>query len=245
MSREKIRGISGQFIDDPKMDIMKLKSSLSVDGIKMDNFAPDLKWSDLKPNIDGIIPVIAQDYRTDEVLMLGYMNQEAFNTTINSGRMTYYNAVNKSIYVMGEEEGRYQYVKGLCADCNYGSVLAKVSTVGVFPCEEAKSAFVHNIVQKQYTEKNPLKVLESVYAIIEDRKVNPKADSYTNHLFQKGMDEILKKITEECTEILLATKNGDSESIKYEISDFLYYCMILMVEKGITWEEITNELAQR
>ena len=245
LSSEKIRGIAGSFINDPKMDIMKLKSKLSLDGIKMDNFAPDLKWCDLKPNADGLIPVVVQDYRTDEVLMLAYMNQESFNMTINSGRMTYYSRSRKSLWMKGETSGHYQYVKALTADCDYDTILAKVSQVGVACHTGNKTCFFNNIVKKEYIEKNPLKVLEDVYAIIADRKENPKEGSYTNYLFDKGTDKILKKLGEECTEIVIAAKNPDPEEIKYEISDFLYHCMVLMVEKGVTWEEITNELAQR
>ena len=245
LSREKIRGIAGPFINDPKMDVMKLKSTLSVDGIKMDNFAPDLKWSDLKPNSDGLIPVVVQDYRTDEVLMLAYMNQESFNTTINSGRMTYYSRSRQKLWMKGETSGHYQYVKSLTADCDYDTILAKVSQVGVACHTGSPTCFFNNIVKKEYIEKNPLKVLESVYDIIADRKENPKEGSYTNYLFDKGTDKILKKLGEECTEIVIAAKNPDPEESKYEISDFLYHCMVLMVEKGVTWEEITQELSQR
>ena len=92
---------------------------------------------------------------------------------------------------------------------------------------------------------NPLEVFENVYQIIKDRKEHPKEGSYTNYLFDKGIDKILKKVGEECTEIVIAAKNPDKEEIKYEISDFLYHAMVLMVEKGVTWEEITNELARR
>ena len=94
-------------------------------------------------------------------------------------------------------------------------------------------------------EKNPQKVLEDVYSIIMDRKVNPKEGSYTNYLFDKGVDKILKKVGEECTEIVIAAKNPNPEEIKYEISDFLYHMMVLMVEKGITWEDVMQELSQR
>ena len=89
------------------------------------------------------------------------------------------------------------------------------------------------------------KVLYALYEVIEDRKKNPKEGSYTNYLFDKGIDKILKKVGEECTEIVIAAKNPDKEEIKYEISDFLYHAMVLMVEKGVTWEEITRELVRR
>ena len=90
-----------------------------------------------------------------------------------------------------------------------------------------------------------LHVFQDVYDVIADRKLHPKEGSYTNYLFDKGIDKILKKVGEECTEIIIAAKNPDKEEIKFEISDFLYHAMVLMVEKGVTWEEITNELARR
>ncbi len=245
LKRDNIRGISGPFINDVDRDIMNLKSTLANDGIKMDNFAPSLVWSDLKKNTDGMVPVIVQDYKTDEVLMLAYMNEEAFNRTINSGRMTYYSRSRNEIWEKGLTSGHLQYVKSLTADCDFDTILAKVSQVGVACHTGTKTCFHNNIVKKEYIEKNPLKVFEEVYNVIADRKVNPKEGSYTNYLFDKGVDKILKKVGEECTEIVIAAKNPDPEEIKYEISDFLYHCMVLMVEKGVTWEEITTELAQR
>ncbi len=245
LSRNNIRGITGPFINNPKTDIMKLKSELSANGVKMDNFAPDLEWSNLKPNADGLVPVVVQDYRTDEVLMLAYMNEEAFNNTINVGKMTYFSRSRQTLWLKGETSGHYQYVKSLTADCDYDTILAKVSQVGVACHTGNPTCFFNNIVKKEYIEKNPLKVLEEVYGIIQDRKANPKEGSYTNYLFDKGVDKILKKLGEESTEIVIAAKNPDPEEIKYEISDFLYHCMVLMVEKGVTWEDITQELSQR
>ena len=145
----------------------------------------------------------------------------------------------------GETSGHIQYVKELTADCDFDTILAKVSQVGVACHTGNPSCFFNEIVKKEYIEKNPLKVFETVYNIIEYRKNNPKEGSYTNYLFDKGIDKILKKVGEECTEIVIAAKNPDPEEIKYEISDFLYHVMVLMVEKGVTWEEITQELAQR
>ena len=118
----------------------------------------------------------------------------------------------------GMTSGHYQYVKSLTADCDYDTILAKVSQVGVACHTGSPTCFFHNIVKKEYIEKNPLKVFESVYDIIADRKENPKEGSYTNYLFDKGTDKILKKLGEECTEIVIAAKNPDSEEIKYEIS---------------------------
>lgn len=130
LSRKNVRGIAGSLINNPKTDIMEMKSQLSASGIKMDNFEPNLKWSDLKKNSDGMVPVIVQDYRTDEVLMLAYMNEEAFDTTINIGKMTYYSRSRNELWTKGLTSGHIQYVKSLTADCDYDTILAKVSQIG-------------------------------------------------------------------------------------------------------------------
>lgn len=245
LKRKNVRGIAGPFINDPRTDVMEMKAQLSAGGIKMDNFEPALKWEDLKKNSEGMVPVIVQDYRTDEVLMLAYMNEEAFHTTINIGKMTYFSRSRQELWTKGLTSGHIQYVKSLTADCDYDTILAKVSQVGVACHTGSPSCFFNEIVKKEYMEKNPLKILEDVYGIILDRKANPKEGSYTNYLFDKGIDKILKKVGEEATEIVIAAKNPDPEEIKYEISDFLYHVMVLMAEKGITWEDITQELSQR
>lgn len=245
LSRKNVRGIAGSLINNPKTDIMEMKSQLSASGIKMDNFEPNLKWSDLKKNSDGMVPVIVQDYRTDEVLMLAYMNEEAFDTTINIGKMTYYSRSRNELWTKGLTSGHIQYVKSLTADCDYDTILAKVSQIGAACHTGNQSCFFNEIVKKEYVEKNPQKVLGDVYNIILDRRKNPKEGSYTNLLLEKGLDNILKKVGEENTEIIIAAKNTDHEHLKYEISDYIYHLMVLMAEKDITWEEITQELSQR
>ncbi len=245
LKRKNVRGIAGNFINNPETDVMEIKSRLSAAGIKMDNFEPSLHWADLKKNTDGLVPVVVQDYRTDEVLMLAYMNEEAFESTIHIGKMTYYSRSRRELWTKGMTSGHVQYVKSLTADCDYDTILAKVSQVGVACHTGSPTCFFNNIVKKEYMEKNPLKVLEDVYGIIIDRKMHPREGSYTNYLFDKGIDKILKKIGEEATEIVIAAKNPDPEEIKYEISDFLYHMMVLMAEKGVTWEEITEELSKR
>ena len=245
LKRKNVRGIAGNFINNPETDVMEIKSRLSAAGIKMDNFEPSLHWADLKKNTDGLVPVVVQDYRTDEVLMLAYMNEEAFESTIHIGKMTYYSRSRRELWTKGMTSGHVQYVKSLTADCDYDTILAKVSQVGVACHTGSPTCFFNNIVKKEYMEKNPLKVLEDVYGIIIDRKMHPREGSYTNYLFDKGIDKILKKIGEEATEIVIAAKNPDPEEIKYEISDFLYHMMVLMAEKCVTWEEITEELSKR
>lgn len=245
LKRDSVRGITGKFVTDPDTDIMLLKTELSTHGLNMVNFTSALQWSDFKVNSDGMVPVIVQDYRTDEVLMLAYMNEEAFLCTISSGKMTYYSRSRQEIWMKGETSGHIQYVKSLTADCDYDTILAKVSQIGVACHTGNPTCFFHPIVKKEYMEKNPLKVFEDVYDIIMDRKRNPKEGSYTNYLFDKGIDKILKKVGEENTEIVIAAKNPDPEEIKYEISDYLYHLMVLMAEKGVTWEDITQELSKR
>lgn len=245
LKRENVRGICGDFINEPDTDIMRLKTEFAGEGIRMDNFAPALQWSDLKLNSDGMVPAIVQDYRTGEVLMLAYMNEEAFHATIATGRMTYYSRSRQSLWLKGETSGHFQYVKSLTADCDKDTILAKVSQVGAACHTGAYSCFFNEIVKKEYSEKNPHKVFEDVYQVITDRKAHPRDGSYTNYLFDKGLDKILKKVGEEATEVVIAAKNPEPEEIIYEISDLLYHTMVLMVEKGVTWEDVTQELAQR
>ena len=159
--------------------------------------------------------------------------------------MTYWSRSRNELWTKGLTSGHLQYVKSLTADCDYDTILAKVSQVGAACHTGNRTCFFNNIVKKEYVEKNPLTVLESVYAVIVDRMKNPKEDSYTNAVMEKGIDEILKKLGHECTEIILAAKNPDSDDLKFEISDFMYHCMILMAQKNNTWAEIAGELAQR
>ena len=193
-----------------------------------------------------MVPVVVQDYRTLEVLMVAYMNEEAYNQTLKLGKMTYYSRSRNELWLKGATSGHYQYVKSLTADCDMDTILAKVSQVGAACHTGAKSCFFNEITKKDYEESsNPLQVFEEVFDVIKDRKIHPKEGSYTNYLFDKGIDKILKKLGEEATEIVIAAKNPNANEVKYEISDFLYHMMVLMAEKDVTWEEITTELANR
>ena len=228
--------------DFPMMD---LKHTLLEKGISVNTFESSLSWEELKLNSDGMVPVVVQDYKTQEVLMVAYMNQEAFETTVRTGRMTYWSMSRKELWVKGLTSGHFQYVKELRIDCDNDTLLAKVSQVGAACHTGNSSCFYRTIMKKEYDETNPLKVFEDVFQVILDRKEHPKEGSYTNYLFDKGIDKILKKVGEEATEIVIAAKNPDPEEIKYEISDFLYHVMVLMAQRGVTWEDITKELARR
>lgn len=202
-------------------------------------------WSELKKNSDGMVPVVVQDYKSDEVLMVAYMNEEAFNKTIETGIMTYYSRSRNELWIKGLTSGHFQYVKSMKLDCDLDTILVKVVQIGS-ACHTGKgSCFFNEAFSLNNTNHNPSKVFDEVMGTILDRKVNPKEGSYTNYLFDKGIDKILKKVGEEATEIVIAAKNPDKEEIKYEIADFLYHVMVLMAEKDVTWEDITEELANR
>lgn len=245
LKKDCVTGIGGPYISDPATYVTELKQDLAAEGIETKKFESSMEWSEFKLNSDGMIPVIVQDYQTAEVLMMAYMNEEAFNTTLSLGKMTYYSRSRKELWIKGETSGHYQYVKSLTIDCDKDTLLAKVSQVGAACHTGNTTCFFQELVKKEFVTKNPLKVFESVYEVIQDRKEHPKEGSYTNYLFDKGIDKILKKIGEEATEIVIASKNPEKEEIKYEISDFLYHMMVLMVEKGVTWEDIVEELSQR
>lgn len=245
LSLEGISGISGGVVNENAKEILAIKSICLEKGLAVNSYENAMKWSDLTLNSDNMIPVVVQDYQTAEVLMVAYMDEEAYYNTLKTGKMTYYSRSRNEQWVKGETSGHYQFVKALYADCDMDTILAKVSQIGVACHTGAKSCFYNQIIKKDYDETNPLKVFEEVLSVIKDRKINPKEGSYTNYLFDKGVDKILKKMGEEATEIVIAAKNPNPEEIKYEISDFLYHMMVLMVEKGISWEEIMTELANR
>ena len=238
-------GICCTAFRSPGFEFMELKHELKENGLSVNTYESSVSWDELKKNSDGMVPVVVQDYKTQEVLMVAYMNQEAFETTIRSGRMTYFSRSRQELWIKGLTSGHFQYVKELQVDCDKDTLLAKVHQIGAACHTGNRSCFYQTILKKEYDETNPLKVFEDVYGVIEDRKLHPKEGSYTNYLFDKGIDKILKKVGEEATEIIIAAKNSDPEEIKYEISDFLYHVMVLMAERGVTWEDITKELARR
>ncbi len=238
--------VDGVIVDcDENTDFMAMKQELKAKGIAVNTFTSSISFDEFKLNSDGMIPVIVQDYKTDEVLMLAYMNKEAFELTVNTGKMTYFSRSRNEIWVKGLTSGHFQYVMSMEIDCDNDTLLAKVRQVGAACHTGNRSCFYRNLLKKDYTNTNPLKVFDEVMATIEDRKLNPKEGSYTNYLFDKGIDKILKKVGEEATEIIIAAKNPDKEEIKYEISDFLYHVMVLMSLKEVSWDDIIRELARR
>ncbi len=229
-----VLGVSTNHYKDK--DLMKAKLSLKQQNIQVNTFESSIDFSEFKLNEAGLIPVVVQDYKTSEVLMVAYMNEEAFHKTVETGRMTYYSRSRQSLWLKGETSGHYQYVKSMSIDCDKDTILAKVLQIGAACHTGNRSCFFQELYKKEYDDTNPLTVLSDVYNIILDRKQNPKEGSYTNYLFDKG---------EEATEIVIAAKNPGSEELKYEISDYLYHLMVLMAQCNLDWNDIIKELAHR
>lgn len=240
-----VKGLAGQFVSSLDMDFVGFKEKCEDADIKIASFESDMDFSEFKLNSDGLLPVIVQNFKTEEVLMLAYMDEAAFEQTIKTGKMTYFSRSRQALWVQGETNGRVQYVKSLTVDCDKDTLLAKVEQVGGTCSTGNRTCFYQQIVGEDYDETNPRQVFEHIYDTILDRKENPKEGSYTNYLFEKGIDKILKKVGQEATELVIAAKNPNPEEIVYELSDFLYHAMVLMVEKGVTWEEIIRELSDR
>ena len=228
-----------------KMDIMEIKQEFAKANIEVKTYESALDFSVFKLDKDGLIPVIVQDYKTHEVLMMAYMNEESYEKTIRTGKMTYFSRSRQQLWTKGETSGHYQYIKSLTLDCDNDTILAKVSQVGAACHTGNRSCFFQELMSREYDDTNPLNVLENVYSVIRDRKDHIKGGSYTNYLFEKGIDKILRKLGEQATGIVVAAKNPNQDEIKYEISDLLYYLMVLMAERDIVWKDVTDDLADR
>ncbi|NLD48883.1 MAG: bifunctional phosphoribosyl-AMP cyclohydrolase/phosphoribosyl-ATP diphosphatase HisIE [Clostridiaceae bacterium] len=212
---------------------------------------------DLKFDANGLIPVITQDYKTNEVLMLAYMNEEAFNKSVETGKVHYFSRSRNKLWLKGESSGHFQNIKSIKPDCDNDALLIKVEQIeaachtGHYSCfyREIEKDAVKETSEKVFDEKtvygDKSKVLQEVYDVIVDRTIHPKEGSYTNYLFEKGLDKILKKVGEETAEVIIASKNKDKGEITYEISDLFYHLFVLMVERGVKPDDIYDELKKR
>ncbi len=243
LSMENMDTVMTNYFEDK--DIYKAKRALKNNGVDIDVFEALIDFSDFKLLDNGLIPVVVQDYRTNEVLMVAYMNEESFNKTIETGKMTYYSRSRQELWLKGDTSGHFQHVKSLMLDCDNDTILAKVRQIGAACHTGSYSCFFKELAKKEFSKKDPFKILQEDYDIIIDRKNNPKEGSYTNYLFDKGIDKILKKCGEEAAEMIIAAKNPESEELKYEIADFLYHMMVLMAECDIDWEDVAIELLNR
>ena len=245
LSYQTVQAVSTNYFEEKEKNIYRVKRALKKQGISVDVFESQIDFSDFKLLDNGLIPVVVQDYRTNEVLMMAYMNEESYKRTIQTGRMTYYSRGREELWVKGETSGHFQYVKVLMLDCDNDTILAKVRQVGAACHTGNRSCFFKELAKKDYIDLNPLTVLMEDLETIMERKEHPKEGSYTNYLFGKGIDKILKKCGEEAAEIIIAAKNPEKEELKYEIADFLYHMMVLMAECGLDWSDITRELVNR
>lgn len=245
LSDEKTQAAATSATSDTDTNLMQLKADLKAMGADMNTFECPYTWDMLKKGPDGLVPAVVTDYRNEEVLMVAYMNREAFEQTVKTGQMTYWSRSRQELWVKGLTSGHFQYLKELRIDCDDDTLLAKVAQTGAACHTGNRSCFYRTILSRETPARNPMKIFEQVYDVIQDRRIHPKEGSYTNYLFDKGIDKILKKCGEEATEIVIAAKNPNPEEVKYEMADFLYHMMVLMNERGVTWDDIAQELANR
>ncbi len=189
---------------------------------------------------NGLVPAIAQDAATGEVLMLAWMNEEALKLTLETHIVHYWSRSRQEIWKKGETSGNRQRLQGLYYDCDGDAILLKVDQTGVACHTGAYSCFFHE-VQAAPSRRETLPML---YQTILDRKMNPREDSYTNYLFEKGIDKILKKVGEESAEVIIGAKNSREELV-YEASDLIYHLLVLLVNEDITLGDIYRELEGR
>ena len=204
-------------------------------------------FEDIKFDKKGLVPAIVQDVYTKEVLMLAYMNKQSLEMTIETKRATFFSRSRNEIWVKGETSGNYQYVVDIKVDCDLDTVLLTVDKKGP-ACHTGEESCFYTSIEDDGSKskiKNANNILRILYKVIEDRKENPKEGSYTNYLFDKGIDKILKKVGEENAEVIIASKNTDNDELIYETSDLIYHLLVLLVEKDITLDDIFNELNKR
>lgn len=204
----------------------------------------------LKFDEAGLIPAIVQDYYTREVLTLAYMNAESLAISIAERRTCFYSRSRQKLWRKGEESGNVQHIVSITADCDEDALVVSVIKDGPACHTGAESCFfnpvfVDDTVQDTMQDAAEKFSYQGLYQLLEGRKLNPQPGSYTSYLFEKGLDKILKKVGEECTEVVIAAKDNDRAETVYEVADLCYHTMVLLVEAGIPLEEISAELARR
>lgn len=196
----------------------------------------------LKFDDRGLIPAIVQDYYTKQVLTLAYMNAESLAISIAEKKTCFFSRSRNKLWRKGETSGNFQHIVSITSDCDEDALVVEVVKDGPACHNGTESCFTTDIFISE--EIKPF-CYEGLYNLIKGRKIDKKEGSYTTYLFEKGIDKILKKVGEECTEVIIAAAKNDKEETIYEISDLCYHVMVLMVEAGITTQDITKELAKR
>ena len=205
--------------------------------MNIDNIVEEIKFDDR-----GLVPAVVQDADTKKVLMLAYMNKESIKKTLKEREACYYSRSRKELWKKGETSGNIQKVKGFYYDCDKDSILIIVEQTGVACHTGEFSCFFNEVLKAENEEAD---VLKDLYNLLEDRKENPIEGSYTNYLFEKGLDKILKKVGEETSEVIIGAKNKSKRELVYEISDLVYHVLVLMVNENINIEDIKKELKGR
>lgn len=211
----------------------------------------------LKFDEKGLMPAVVQDHISGEVLMVAYMNKEALLKTLETGKAHYWSRSRQKLWLKGETSGHYQYVKSVKIDCDGDALLILVEQKGSACHTGQYSCFYRTLGKEGIGEEcshgtsafpggnNNSLILQEVYDTILDRAAHPKEGSYTNYLFEKGIDKMLKKVGEEAAEVIIAAKNNSKEELKYEIADLLYHILVVMAERGLTPDDVYNELKER
>ena len=197
---------------------------------------------EVKYDEKGLIPAIVQDHYTKEVLTLAYMNAETLALTIAEGRTVFWSRSRQQIWRKGETSGNVQKVVSITADCDGDALVVEVVKTGPACHTGAESCFFNEVYVSDEVKQFSW---EGLYRLIQGRKTNPKEGSYTTYLFEKGKDKVLKKVGEECTEVLIGAAKNDKEETVYEIADLAYHLLVLMVEMGISLEDIIAEESKR
>lgn len=197
---------------------------------------------DIKFGPDGLVPAIAQDAESLEVLMLAWMDREALEKTVKGPYATYYSRSRKELWVKGATSGNLQEVVSVRYDCDADAMLVKVRQKGVACHTGARSCFFNAVKGGDVADAS---ILGELFAVIEDRKANPREGSYTNKLLTGGLDRILKKVGEEAGEVIIAGKNEDPDEIAYEAADLIYHLFVLLAQQGMTPGDVYAKLRER
>lgn len=196
----------------------------------------------LKYDERGLIPAIVIDTETRRVLMLAYMNEESLRLSMEKGLTCFYSRSRQQLWLKGETSGNYQHIVSITADCDRDTLLVEVRKDGPACHLGTESCFSDVIFEG---DEPPAFQYEDLMEMLRGRRDNPKEGSYTTYLFQKGLDKMLKKVGEETTEVIIAAKDHDRANTIYEIGDLMYHVMVLMLEAGISLEDIKREMASR
>lgn len=203
----------------------------------------------LKFDASGLIPAVVQNIETNEVLMVAYMNADTIKQTLETGRATFWSRSRQEVWVKGDTSGNYMYVKEVRVDCDCDCLVVLVNPAGPACHTGNRSCFFRKIEDGKLVEDAKEQTKTDVFAreqaVVMDRKEHPEEGSYTNYLFDKGEDKILKKVGEEAAEVVIAGKNRDKDEISYETADLIYHLTVMLVDNGMTREDIYKEMERR